>query len=118
MILSTYLPTEEEDAAINAGIAADPDTWEATEEDFARMRPAEEVAPEVVEVYRRSRGRLHKEHPKVSTTIRLSPEVVEHFKAGGREWQTRINEVLKEYVASHQSLENPKGPNHAIQPTW
>ena len=37
------------EAAIQAGIAADPDTWELTDEDFARMRPAIEVHPEIVE---------------------------------------------------------------------
>jgi hypothetical protein len=31
-------PTPEEDAAINAGIAADPDTHEVTDAEFARMR--------------------------------------------------------------------------------
>lgn len=30
------------EAAIQAGIAADPDTWELTEEDFAQMRPVSE----------------------------------------------------------------------------
>ena len=38
-----------EEAAIQAGIAADPDTWELTEDDFARMRPANEVHAEFVE---------------------------------------------------------------------
>lgn len=36
------------EAAIQAGIAADPDTWEFTEEDFAKMRPAAEVHPQFV----------------------------------------------------------------------
>ena len=36
-----------EEAAIPARIAADPDTWELTEDDFARMRPALEVDPEL-----------------------------------------------------------------------
>ena len=40
-----------EEAAIQAGIAADPDTWELTDEDFAHMRPAGEVHPELVEAW-------------------------------------------------------------------
>jgi uncharacterized protein (DUF4415 family) len=31
---------------------------------------------------------------KKLVSLRLSPEVVEHFKAGGRGWQTRIDEML------------------------
>lgn len=45
------------------------------------------------------RGRPPIANPKVSTTIRLSPDVVEHFKAGGRGWQTRINDALREWIA-------------------
>lgn len=41
------------------------------------------------------RGRPKLERPKVSTTIRLSPEVIEHFKAGGPGWQSRIDEALR-----------------------
>ena len=41
------------------------------------------------------RGRPLVASPKVSTTIRLSPDVLAHFKAGGRGWQTRINEALR-----------------------
>lgn len=35
----------------------------------------------------------------MSTTIRLSREVIEHFKAGGRGRQTRIDEALREWIA-------------------
>nr|WP_218780215.1 hypothetical protein [Crenothrix polyspora] len=41
------MPTEEKDAEINAGIAADPDTSEWTGEDFATARSAYEVLPEL-----------------------------------------------------------------------
>ena len=45
------------------------------------------------------RGRPPLARPKVSTTIRLSQDVIEHFKAGGRGWQTRIDEALREWIA-------------------
>jgi uncharacterized protein (DUF4415 family) len=38
---------------------------------------------------------------KVSTTIRLSTEVVEAFKASGSGWQTRIDLALKEWLREH-----------------
>lgn len=34
--------------------------------------------------------------PKV--TIRLDAEVIEYFKSQGRDWPTRMNEVLRTYV--------------------
>ena len=46
-----------EEAAIQAGIAADPDTWELTDEDFAGMRPAAEVDPDLVENWHASQAK-------------------------------------------------------------
>lgn len=51
-------------------------------------------------VQRRARG-PQREPRKVATAIRLSPEVVEYFKAGGPGWQTRLDEALREYVQTH-----------------
>ena len=45
------------------------------------------------------RGRPPSARPKVSTTIRLSREVIDHFKAGGRGWQTRIDAALRDWIA-------------------
>ncbi len=45
------------EAAIQAGIAADPDTWELSEDDFARMRPALEVDPELAQKLRVAKAR-------------------------------------------------------------
>jgi uncharacterized protein (DUF4415 family) len=39
---------------------------------------------------------------KVLLSMRYSPEVVEYFKSTGEGWQTRMDEVLKEWVASHR----------------
>ena len=35
----TIIPTPKEATAINAGIAADPDTYELSDEEFAQLRP-------------------------------------------------------------------------------
>lgn len=73
-------PTDEEDAAINAGIAADPDTFELTETFFAKAHPGGRPKAAVV---------------KKPTTIRLDPDVLAHFRATGPGWQTRVNEALR-----------------------
>jgi len=49
------------------------------------------------------RGRPPLEDPKVSTTIRLSRDVIERFKAGGPGWQTRIDEALREWIRKHDA---------------
>jgi uncharacterized protein (DUF4415 family) len=41
------------------------------------------------------RGRPKAATPKVSTTIRLDPDVLAAFKAGGAGWQSRINAALR-----------------------
>ena len=74
---------------------------ELTTEDFAAMRPAAEVVPDVVAAYTRSRGRPRKATRKVSTTIRFDQEILTYFQSSGQGWQTRINEALAEYVVAH-----------------
>ena len=44
-----------------------------------------------------------KKAKKVLLSLRYSPEVVEYFKSTGEGWQTRMDEALKEWVASHRS---------------
>jgi uncharacterized protein (DUF4415 family) len=43
-------------------------------------------------------GRPKSATPKQAVNIRLSPEVVAHFKVGGLGWQTRIDEALRKLV--------------------
>jgi len=45
------------------------------------------------------RGRPRSERPKEAVKLRLSGEVLDHFRAGGPGWQTRINETLEREVA-------------------
>ncbi len=78
------------------------DNPELTEEDFAQMRPFAEVFPHFAESIRRARGK-QKAPTKVSTTIRLSSEVVEHFRHDGPGWQSRIDEALREWIAAHRA---------------
>ena len=40
--------------------------------------------------------------PKTPVSIRLDPEVLAFFKAQGKGYQTRINAVLRAYVAAHK----------------
>jgi uncharacterized protein (DUF4415 family) len=88
--------SDEEEAEIQAGIAKDPDNPEWTEQDFRRARPFRDVFPELVESIDRSRGRPRLETPKKLVTLRLDQDVVEKFRATGKGWQSRINEVLKQ----------------------
>ena len=59
--------------------------------------------PEKFAKARVRRGRPPLATPKVSTTIRLSPDVLAHFKAAGRDWQTRINAALHEWIRNQDS---------------
>jgi len=49
------------------------------------------------------RGRLMSRNPKVSTTIRLSRDVIDHFRADGRGWQTRINDALRDWIEQQKA---------------
>ena len=60
--------------------------------------------PEIIAKVPVRRGRPPLEKPKVSTTIRLSPDVIDHFKAGGRGWQTRIDLALREWIGKHGAV--------------
>ncbi len=69
-----------------------------SDEMLAKMKPVKEAHPEIPP---RVRG-LQKSPVKIPVSIRLNPEVVEYFKSQGKGWQTRINEVLAEYVTDRQ----------------
>lgn len=82
-----------------ADLDAVSDNPEWTAEDFAKAVPFEKAFPELADTIRR-RG-AQKTPTKESTTIRLSREVIEHFRTSGSGWQGRIDQALKEWIATH-----------------
>lgn len=49
--------------------------------------------------------------PKIPVNIRLDADIVQYFRAGGPGYQTRINEVLRAFVAARlRAGENPGAP--------
>ncbi|MFM2042497.1 MAG: hypothetical protein RLY86_1073 [Pseudomonadota bacterium] len=90
---SLELITEEEEAAIQAGIAADPDARELTDEDIAEMRPHAEFMEEF-----RRRGRPRQAAVKKPVTVRLDTDVLEAWRATGPGWQSRMNDALRKAV--------------------
>ena len=87
--------SDEEEARIQALIARDPDAPEATDEELAQAKPFAEAFPDLMESIRRSRGRPPVAHPRKQVSLRLDPAIIDKFKAGGKGWQTRINEALR-----------------------
>ncbi|MDA9505027.1 hypothetical protein XI09_10015 [Bradyrhizobium sp. CCBAU 11386] len=73
------------------------DNPELTKADFAKARPFSEVFPDLSASIRKGRG-PNKSPTKKLVSLRLSPEVVEHFKSTGPGWQSRIDETLRKAV--------------------
>ena len=70
------------------------DSPEWTKEDFARARPFAEVFPELAAAIRRGRG-PNKAPTKKLVSLRLSPDVLNHYRSKGPGWQTRIDDALR-----------------------
>ena len=84
------MPTVEEDRQINAAAKSDPDAQPLTAKQLKAMVPLKSL-----------RGRPKSDNKKQLVSVRYSPEVIEYFKSTGEGWQSRMDNVLREYVASH-----------------
>ncbi|UGY10878.1 BrnA antitoxin family protein [Phyllobacterium pellucidum] len=87
--------TDREEAEIQRQIAADPDDSEATDEQLAQAKPFREALPELYASIQRARGRPKADAPKEAVTLRLDPQTLQRFKATGKDWRTRMAEVLE-----------------------
>jgi len=84
------MPTVKEDRTITAAAKADPDAQPLTPKQLKAMIPL-----------RALRGRPRSESPKQLVSVRYSPEVLAYFKSTGEGWQSRMDSVLRNYVARH-----------------
>lgn len=79
------------------------ENWDAVDspaisaEMLARMKPVKEKHPDIP-----ARVRGPQKLPlKVPVSMRLSGDVVKYFKSQGKGWQTKINDILHEYMRTH-----------------
>ncbi|MFP4061933.1 MAG: BrnA antitoxin family protein [Halochromatium sp.] len=86
----TIIPREDEDAVLTEAAIADQDARPLTDAEWEATKPKARI------------GHPSTRAPKVSTTIRFDADVLAAMKATGPGWQTRINEIVREYVNSQQ----------------
>ena len=76
-----------------------------TAADMQEFKPASEVLPLALQKTLGVRPRGPQKMPtKVSTTIRLSSDVVQAFRATGDGWQTRVDAALKDWLSTHSPV--------------
>ena len=70
---------------------------ELTTEQIAKAKPFAEALPDLAASIRRGRG-PNKAPTKKLVSLRLSQEVIAHFKSTGPGWQSRIDATLRKAV--------------------
>jgi len=83
------VPDAEEDQKISQGALSDPDAQPLSDEQIKWLKP------------QRLRGRPMGTGKKMQLTLRIDTDVIEYFKRSGDGWQTRMNDALREWVATH-----------------
>ena len=85
--------TDEDDARIIAAALADPDAQPLTEKFWTNALPWDQHQKRM----RRLRGQRgpQKAPVKKLISLRLDSDLIEHFRATGAGWQSRINALLR-----------------------
>lgn len=81
-------------------IDAEGEVREVTAADLKSFHHARSALPEALRQKLGVRG-PQKAPTKERITIRLSPEVVERFRATGEGWHTRLDAALKDWLKNH-----------------
>jgi uncharacterized protein (DUF4415 family) len=72
----------------------DVDSPELCDDQIAKAKPFAQALPELAAAIRRGRG-PNKAPTKKLVSLRLSPDVLDHFRAKGPGWQSKIDDVLR-----------------------
>ncbi len=91
------LPSAAEQRQILRSAKADPDALPLSAKQLNAMVPL-----------RTLRGRPKLEKPKQLVSVRYSAEVIEFFRSTGEGWQSRMDGVLREYVAQNSPRRSRK----------
>lgn len=83
------MPTADEDKAITRAALDDPDNLPLSDAEWVAVKPSVRG------------GRPCSAAPKQRITIRLSPDVVEQFRASGPGWQSRVDAALRDWLRNH-----------------
>ncbi|NLC36176.1 MAG: hypothetical protein GX772_06995 [Alcaligenaceae bacterium] len=76
----------------------DGEVGDLSQTDPALFKSLKEMPPSLQS---KLRGRPKAQVTKERITIRLSPEVLQSFRATGKGWQTRIDTALKDWLKAH-----------------
>lgn len=82
------MPSVEEDRAITSAAKKDPDAQPLTAKQLKSMVPMQKL-----------RGRPKSPNKKLLVSVRYSREVLDFFRSTGKGWQSRMDSVLRRYVA-------------------
>ena len=84
------MPSVQDDKAITDTAKSDSDAQPLTPTQLKSMVPLKSL-----------RSRPKYENKKQLVSVRYSPEVLAYFKSTGEGWQSLMDSVLRQYVASH-----------------
>lgn len=90
-LMKTPLTEEDKKIIENAKPTPDKDCPAQTEEELKQFKPWYEVHPNGNDIYKVS-------VKKTAVSIRIDNDVLAALKAGGKGYQTRINEILRKAV--------------------
>ena len=107
------MPTDEEEAQINAGILSDPDSFALNEQELQALQPTVNVLPEIVAAYQRGDFKQTLQTLKSSDenqiSIQLNPVDMNFVKAKAQEtgipFQAIIGALVHNYAIGKIKLE-------------